>query len=165
MITQEIGKAWNYFRKYGLSRTIFDRDTPFLIQFGKYGICGVISLLVFITVTTIGRSLYPQHFSLDLSQSTRSWNNSLIQFIAFIPSNLIAYILNRWLVFTPGRHQVRKEFALFTLISFLSFSLGLILPVWLVQTFNALNKIADLSFIISSAMVNFVCRKFFVFEK
>lgn len=165
MIVPEIKKAWSYLREYGIRRTILDRETPFLIQFGKYGLCGVVSVIVLFAVTTLSRVLFPEHFSMNLPEGTRAFNNSVVQFIAFLPSNFTAYALNRWLVFTPGRHSVRTELTLFTIISFISFSLGLVLPVWLVQSFNVPNSMADISFVISSAMVNFVCRKFFVFEK
>ncbi|MGC6564210.1 MAG: GtrA family protein [Akkermansiaceae bacterium] len=165
MIIRETSRAWSYLRERGLKKTLLARDAPFLIQFGKYGLCGVVSVVVLIAVTNLSRILFPEHFAMDLPQGTRAFNNSVVQFIAFVPSNFTAYALNRWLVFTPGRHGVRTELTLFTIISLISFSLGLILPVWLVKSFNVPNGIADISFVVSSALVNFACRKFFVFEK
>ena len=165
MIAREISRAWNFFRAQGLKKTLLSREAPFLIQFGKYGVCGVLSVLVLLAVTWISRQLYPEAFAMTLDPSKRAFNNSVIQFIAFVPSNFTAYALNRWLVFTPGRHSMKVELTLFTIISFISFSLGLVLPIWLVNTYNVPNGAADLSFIISSALVNFVCRKFLVFEK
>jgi len=161
----EISKAWAYFRKYGFRRTIFDRDTPFLIQFGKYGICGVCSLIVFLIVTKIAEAFYPEYFGAGVSDAVRASALPWLHFAAFIPSNFTAYGLNRWLVFTPGRHGVFKELSLFTLVSFISFGIGELIPVYLVKNFSVPNNVAHLSFVISSAMVNFVCRKFFVFEK
>ncbi|YCM46160.1 GtrA family protein [Verrucomicrobiaceae bacterium 227] len=165
MITREVSRAWAFLRERGLIKTLLARDAPFLIQFGKYGLCGVLSVIIFFIVAKSGESLYPERFSTDLPESQRAWNLFYVHLVAFLPSNFAAYALNRWLVFTPGRHNPRKELTLFTIISFISFAIGELLPVWLVNAFNVPNDIAHLSFVISSAMVNFVCRKFLVFEK
>lgn len=165
MITREVAKAWYFFREHGLKATIFARNAPFLIQFGKYGVCGVLSVVVFLIVALLGENLFPQYFGGSASTETRARFLPYLHFAAFLPSNFTAYALNRWLVFTPGRHSLRKEISLFTLISFISFAIGELLPVWLVANFAVPNAVAHLSFVISSAMVNFVCRKFLVFEK
>jgi len=165
MITREVSRAWTYLRQRGIKQTLLARDAPFLIQFGKYGLCGVLSVIIFFLIAKTGESLYPEEFSTDLPESQRAWNLFVVHLVAFLPSNFAAYALNRWLVFTPGRHHPRKELTLFTIISFISFAIGELLPVWLVNSFNVPNNVAHLSFVISSAMVNFVCRKFLVFEK
>lgn len=165
MITREIGKAWQFFREKGFKKTLLSREAPFLIQFGKYGVCGVISVVVLALVIYLGESLAPQYFSNDLPDKTIAWNTAILHFIAFVPSNFVAYGLNRWLVFTPGRHSAKKEMTLFTIISLLSFSIGEVLPFWLINNLDLPRPVVHFSFIISSAMVNFVCRKFLVFEK
>ena len=165
MIFREISAAWTFFRQEGFKTTLLSRDTPFLIQFGKYGVCGVLSVFVLLTVVWLGRALFPASFTENLPEATRATHNTILHFIAFVPSNVTAYLLNRWLVFTPGKHTVSREFWLFTLISLISFALGQVLPQWLVRDFGVANAIADLSFIISSALVNFSCRKLLVFEK
>ena len=164
-IFQEIAKAWHFFREQGVMKTITSREAPFLIQFGKYGICGVLSVVVFFIVTELGRAIYPAPFAETLPDSLRARNNVILHFIAFLPSNFTAYFLNRWLVFTPGRHTFGKEMALFTLISLISFTIGEFIPHQLVSNLGIPNRLADLSFIISSALINFICRKFLVFEK
>ena len=165
MISREIKKAWIFFRNKGFKETLLSRDAPFLIQFGKYGACGVISVVVLALVIYLGETLFPRFFSEDLPDGTLAWNTAALHFIAFVPSNFVAYGLNRWLVFTPGRHSAKKELTLFTIISLLSFSLGEVLPFWLINNFDLPRPVVHFSFIISSAMVNFVCRKFLVFEK
>lgn len=165
MIVRELKSAWEFFRREGLKTALLRRETPFLIQFGKYGFCGVLSVVVLLAVVWLGRSIFPDSFAETLPEATRANNNTILQFMAFVPSNVTAYLLNRWLVFTPGKYSVSREFLLFTLISFISFSLGQVLPQWLVRDFGVANGIADLSFIISSALVNFACRKMIVFEK
>ena len=165
MIRREIERAWGYYRKQGFRETLLSREAPFLIQFGKYGVCGVLSVLVLLAVTWSARALFPDAFALTLDPERRAFHNSVVHFIAFVPSNFTAYALNRWLVFTPGRHSTRKELTLFTIISLLSFSLGELLPAWLVSAYNIPNAVADISFVVSSALVNFVCRKFLVFAR
>ena len=165
MITREIGKAWQFFREQGFKKTLLTREAPFLIQFGKYGICGVISVIVLALVISLGEFIFPQSFSNNLSNKTLAWNTAILHFIAFIPSNLVAYGLNRWLVFTPGRHSGKKELTLFTIISLLSFSIGEFFPFWLINNLDLPRPVVHFSFILSSAMVNFICRKFLVFEK
>ena len=165
MITDEITKAWAFFRKHGLKESLLSRETPFLIQFGKYGVCGLISVVAFLLVAFLGQWLFPDSFFQDLPSGMRAKNIALLHLVAFLPSNFIAYALNRWLVFTPGRHSAKKEIILFTVVSFLSFVLGEILPLWLVKTINVPTIVANLSFVVSSALVNFIARKFLVFEK
>lgn len=164
-IFHEIKLSWSHFRAHGLRASLLGRDTPFLIQFGKYGVCGVLSVLVFFLVVLIGEFYWAEKFSLELDPSERSRHIAALHFLAFLPSNFAAYYLNRLFVFTPGRHHPLKEIGLFTLISFISFSLGELIPLWLVSQHNVPNFAAHGSFIISSALINFAARKFLVFEK
>lgn len=164
MIAREMGKAWSFFRERGLKECLLSRETPFLIQFGKYGFCGLLSLVVFIIFVACAERFFPHYFATELAARELAWNTAILHFLAFIPANFVAYGLNRWLVFTPGRHSVKRELSLFTLISFISFALGEVLPFWLIQNFSLPRPLIHFSFIISSALINFICRKLFVFE-
>ena len=165
MITRELAKAWHFFQEHGFKKTLLTREAPFMIQFGKYGVCGVISVVVLGLVILLGETLVPHYFSNNLPNKTIAWNTVILHFLAFIPSNFVAYGLNRWLVFTPGRHSGKKELTLFTIISLLSFSIGEILPFWLINNLDLPRLAIHFSFILSSAMINFACRKFLGFEK
>jgi putative flippase GtrA len=165
MISREISRAWDFFRAQGFKNTLLSREAPFLIQFGKYGVCGVFSVLVFFVVVLVGELFFSTFFSTDLPKLERAIHLIPLHLIAFIPSNFTAYFLNRWLVFTPGRHQFGKEMLYFTIISFISFFLGELLTFFLVTQASANNLVAHFTFIVGSALVNFVCRKFLVFEK
>lgn len=165
MIRREIERAWGYYRERGFKGTLLSREAPFLIQFGKYGLCGIISVVVLALMIFAGEVLFPQHFSEDLPKVTRARNNIVLHLIAFIPSNFTAYFLNRWLVFTPGRHSFAREMILFSLISITSFGAGEFLQYYLVITYGTRQEIAHASFVVSSALVNYACRKFLVFEK
>ncbi len=165
MIVREITKAWTFFRERGFREILLSREAPFLIQFGKYGVCGVLSVIVFFIIVFLGESLFPESFGQELHGNLRARNIALLHLAAFLPSNFTAYALNRWLVFTPGRHSARKELILFTAVSFLSFALGEFLPFWLIKNANVPTFVVHLSFVLSSALVNFGVRKFLVFEK
>lgn len=165
MIHKEIGKAWTFFREKGFQETLLSREAPFLIQFGKYGVCGVLSVVVLALMIWAGESLFPEYFSEDLPDDARAKNNIVLHLVAFIPSNFTAYFLNRWLVFTPGRHSFAREMVLFSIISVTSFGAGEFLQYYLVITYGTKQSIAHASFVVTSALVNFACRKFIVFEK
>ena len=165
MILREIGKAWSFFREEGLKSTLLSREAPFLIQFGKYGVCGVLSVVVLALMIVAGEILLPEHFSEDLPKHVRARNNIVLHLLAFIPSNFTAYFLNRWLVFTPGRHTFAREMVLFSIISITSFGAGELLQYSLIMTYGTRQEIAHGSFVFSSALVNFACRKFLVFER
>ena len=136
-----------------------------MVQFGKYGLCGILATFVFLTVTTLGRGLFPEAFLESAAAGTQARNLFLLHFAAFLPSNLTAYGLNRWLVFTPGRHSPARELGLFTLISFTSFLCGEVLPLILETQSTVPDLVVDLSFVVSSTLINFVCRKLFVFQR
>ena len=91
-------------------------------------------------------------------------NNS----IAFVFSAVVAYLLNVKFVFTPGRHEKHKEILLFVVISGISFfpALFSIPAIFRALDFDRnIEHFANLGFVVTSALVNFVCRKFIVFKK
>ncbi len=56
------------------------------------------------------------------------------------------------------------EFIYFSLISTLGFVIGLAVGPMLIQIYGINTLVAQLALVVASAMVNFVCRKFFVFK-
>ena len=165
----------SFLRGNGLRQTMLSRDVPGLIQFFKYGICGCLALLVHsLIVYGLGLTVNPaigESIPREVKEANSMWNNS----IAFFPSNTVAYFLNACFVFTPGRHGKRKEISLFFLISAISFAAGH-LTIWTIfrstdgnfqpgdQQAN-IEHIVNAGFVISSVLVNFICRKFIVFQK
>ncbi|MEM7699077.1 MAG: GtrA family protein [Verrucomicrobiota bacterium] len=83
---------------------------------------------------------------------------------AFFFGNVFAYLMNAWLVFTPGRHSRLREFAIFTAIALLSFSLGLFGGPFFFGEGSSV-VLAQAGFTVTSAVVNFLCRKFLVFQR
>ena len=110
-----------------------------------------LSMLLVITVEPIADSVRVNNFLLNYC-------------MAFLISNMTAYLLNRWFVFTPGRHSRKKEMTLFYVVSIGSLLLGLGLGWVLIASFHVSTTVAKLANIVVSVMINFVCRKFFVFS-
>jgi putative flippase GtrA len=154
-----------------LTRWLLTRDTPVFVQFVKYGACGVLATIVLVAIVmTLSATVLPalDHSLVDgepISHALRQRNLILNNVIAFPFANLAAYLLNVWLVFTPGRHARWKEFGIFTLVSAISHFAGVLAGPFLIEPYEIPTLAAQLSLIITSALVNFLCRKFIVFEK
>ena len=170
-----IGNSLLFLRSRGLTQTMVSRDVPAFIQFFKYGICGCIALLIHSSIVYgLGLTINPaigESIPRELKESNSMLNNG----IAFFPSNTAAYIMNACFVFTPGRHSKRKEITLFFLISAISFSAGHF-TIWAIfrstdGSFQPgdhqanIEHLVNAGFVLSSVLVNFICRKFIVFQK
>ena len=94
--------------------------------------------------------------------------------IAFLVATVVVYFLNIKFVFTSGRHSRQKEVFLFVAVSGISYVAGII-AVDLVFRYLSdmqalasitryLSVIANLGFAVTSALVNYVCRKFIIFK-
>ena len=168
-------RSMRFVQQEGIKRTLLSRDVPSLIQFFKYGLCGCLALFVHSSIVyTLGLTINPaigEAIPRELKETNSMINNS----IAFFPSNAVAYYLNACFVFTPGRHGKRKEITLFFIISGLSFAAGH-LTIWAIfrstdgsfqpGDYQAnIEHLVNAGFVLSSVLVNFVCRKFIVFMK
>lgn len=149
-------------------KVIFDelmlKEGPLWAQFFKYGVCGVLSTAVLLLVLAIFQWYAPAYMSDGLSADLRKSHMRVALFTAFVPANLFAYFSNRWLVFTPGKFGFWNELAVFTFISIVSFSGGELGKNWMIDL-DYPNWLAAGAFAVSSALVNFVARKFLVFSR
>ena len=94
------------------------RDVHPVIQFMKYGICGVTALIVQAVVYfALSRWGLPALESNAPDRSVRADHALINTAIAFVFSNATAYLLNARWVFTPGRHSRVTEFLVFTLVN------------------------------------------------
>ena len=170
-LRQDLHTVLEHRRAHGMRETLKwlpTKEAPATVQFGKYVVSGGVSTVVQLAIFTwLSHSYFPAHDYLDgpsLADSVKEKNAIISNLIAFPFSNLCAYLLNIWFVFTPGRHSKWFEFSLFTGISLASFGAGLLGGPFLISA--GLNPwIAQFGFMIPSALVNFVCRKFLVFLK
>ena len=84
--------------------------------------------------------------------------------IGFSLSNFFCWLMDRALVFTPGRHHWAVEFLLFFAVSGISVVFGTILQTALIQQLSISTTIAFGANILTSLCINFVVRKFFIFK-
>jgi putative flippase GtrA len=84
--------------------------------------------------------------------------------IAFVFSNLTAYLINIHWVFQPGRYAWYTELALFYAVSGISIFLGTLLGWIMIRVFHMSTTASYLGKIVSALLINFVCRKFIIFK-
>ena len=145
-------------------RYINSKDAPFVIQFAKYGFCGA--------VATLSHNAAAWWFSTHwfpafhgAPTDVLKWNQIYANLWALPIGNLVAYATNSLWVFTGGRHSRLKEFTLFSLINLVSGLAGILAGPALRDALHTGWWIAQLMLIVTSALVNFLCRKFLVFQK
>jgi putative flippase GtrA len=102
----------------------------------------------------------------NVDDDTTRANHALISTgIAFIFGNATVYWLNyRW-VFTPGRHSKINEFLFFTLVNGPGLVSGVAVQDWLIRSVGLPTWTAFAGFILLNVLINFACRKFFIFHK
>ncbi len=99
-----------------------------------------------------------------LSDATRSRNSMICNFIAFLISNMVAYIINVLWVFEAGKYPIVIEILLFYAVSGISVFLGTLLMGILIKRFGLLTTYAFGSNIVTAILINYAMRKFFIFH-
>jgi predicted MFS family arabinose efflux permease len=100
----------------------------------------------------------------ELDDATRSRNSMKGNGVAFVISNLVAYFINIYWVFVPGRYHWILEMGLFYLVSGAAVLIGSALMGFLIRRFGMLTTYAFGSNIFASLMINYAMRKFFIFN-
>jgi putative flippase GtrA len=152
-------------------------ETGNLFQFLKYAISGCIAVSVHILIFHVvawkvffalqaddwfARLLNLPMYELD--DATRSRNSMKANAIAFVISNLVAYLINIYWVFVPGRYHWIIEIALFYLVSGVAIVIGTAVMGLLIRRFGILTTYAFGANIFSAFMINYGMRKFFIFK-
>lgn len=145
-------------------RYFHSKDAPFVVQFAKYGFCGVVATLAHTAAAWwFSRHWYPAFAG--ASDDVLKWNQIYANLWALPIGNVVAYATNVLWVFTGGRHNRWKEFGLFTLINVVSGVAGILAGPFLRNALQTGWWVAQVMLIVTSALVNFICRKFLVFRK
>jgi putative flippase GtrA len=84
--------------------------------------------------------------------------------VAFVISNLVAYIINIYWVFVPGRYHWLMEIVLFYLVSGAALVIGTAMMGFLIRRFGMLTTYAFGSNIFAALMINYAMRKYFIFK-
>jgi putative flippase GtrA len=164
----------------GWLKAILSREPHPLLQFIRYGIAGVAAMIAnvgffvicsrWIFVNPDGASSTPVEFTglvnwlSEMGQDPRVANYVKANVVAFLTSNVVAYILNFKWVFQSGRHSRHLEIFLFFLVSLISFVIGTAVASILVGSFGVHPYIAKGSDIVFAILINYLCRKFLVFK-
>jgi putative flippase GtrA len=154
---------------------MFDYDN--LIQFIKYGLAGGLATVTHIVVFHLAAwKLFPalqpkdhlvRLFDLQLrpiDERHRARNSMICNVLAFLVSNMVAYVTNVMWVFEAGRHPFLVEIFLFYCVSGLSILIGTLLMGLLIKRFGLLTTYAFAANIVSAVMINYAVRKFFIFQ-
>ncbi|MCB1207308.1 MAG: GtrA family protein [Verrucomicrobiae bacterium] len=165
----DLGRAWSYFRLHGIRETLAwlkSREAPVTFQFLKYAVLGVFTTLIQLGLFTwLSHTWFPAHDYLvdgGIPDLIKEKNAVFSNLLAFPVAAIFNYAANLIFVFTPGRHSRRREFGLFMGISFATFAAGLLSGPLLIS--RGLDPwIAQAALVFTSALLNFVCRKFIVF--
>jgi putative flippase GtrA len=149
-----------------LLRLFHSREAPPAIQFLKYGVSGVGALIVHTSIYLgLIYVVWPELNDRTMDPWLRAKSTFLPTAIAFIFSNAFVYWLNMKWVFTPGRHSPVKEFLFFTVVNLPGALCGTLAQAGLVYFFHWPKWAALAGFILPNVLINFLCRKFFIFQK
>jgi len=152
------------------------QHTP-LVQFIKYAVAGGvattvhISLFYFFALRVLPAlnqhdafaSLLNLHVA-EVSDAIRARNSVFDNVIAFIFSNLTAYLINIAWVFESGRHHRVIEIGIFYLVSGISMAIGSTLMGVLIGRFSITTTVAFGANVLTSLLINFVLRKYVIFK-
>jgi len=160
-----------------LIQQFLQRDASPLVQFIKYaiggGIATAVDMLVFYIVAwKILPALRPDDPVVtrlgltvrEVTEEQRSRRFVIITLIAFLFSNLTAYVINIFWVFEPGRHVWWIELLLFYAVSGISIAIGTSIGWVMIKWFHLSTTASYVSKMIAALLINFVCRKFIIFK-
>ncbi|NOR24181.1 MAG: hypothetical protein GQ542_07265 [Desulforhopalus sp.] len=152
-------------------------DNPSILQFIKYALAGFLAGVTHIIIFhLIAWKIFPslqekdhavRFFNLTIwkiNDTTRARNSMIGNFIAFLISNMVAYITNILFVFQGGKYHLIIEIFLFYAVSGVSTFLGTMLMGILIRRFGLLTTYAFVSNIFTAVMFNYAMRKFFIFN-
>ena len=152
-------------------------DSATVLQFIKYGLAGGLATITHITIFHLAAwKIFPSLQEKDhavrffkipikkVSDARRARNSVASNFIAFLISNMVAYITNILWVFEGGKYHFVIEILMFYAVSGISVFLGTILMGFLINRFGILTTYAFGSNIFTAVMINYAVRKFFIFN-
>ena len=152
-------------------------DYPTLIQFIKYALAGTFATVVHIIIFHLAAwKIFPalqakdhavRFFKLSIrsvNDTIRAHNSIIDNCIAFLVSNMVAYITNMLWVFQGGKYHFLIELLLFYAVSGTSVLFGTMLMGLLIKRFGLLTTYAFGANLITEVMFNYVMRKFFIFS-
>lgn len=161
----------------GILQQFFQRQASLPIQFIKYSISGGVAVVIhtivfFVLAWLILPAMNPEDPLVKitgltvqpLADTIRAHRAVINNCIAFIFSNLAAYLLNIYWVFEPGRHHKVIEIGMFYLVSATSFAGGTVLMWLLIHCLSFSTTIAFGAELVVATLINFIARKYVIFK-
>lgn len=152
-------------------------DAGALVQFIKYGLAGGVAtashILVFhLTAWKLFPALQANDWFVKIfripveheADALRARNSMIDNGIAFMISNFVAYVINIYWVFEPGRHTWYIQLGLFYLVSGVSIVIGTAVMGWLIRRFGMSTTYAFIANLVSALLINYAMRKFVIFK-
>lgn len=146
-------------------------------QFVKYGLIGVLSTYVqmaafYALASTCLPCLGADDWavrglglsSVEVTDGVRAVRFSLATGIGFLVANVFCWLMNRTLVFRPGKFPWPVEFVLFLGAATVATLVALGLSSALIACCGMMTSVAVLLEVSVSFLVNFLVRKFFIFN-
>jgi putative flippase GtrA len=159
-----------------LKKILLDKNQP-VIQFFKYSMCGGMAMAVdMITFFLVAWLVFPAlteddilvrifHMKVEpVAEGARTMNFVIGNTIAFMVSNMTAYVLNILFVFKAGKHSRWKELGLFYLVSGISVGIGVLVGVVLIKGFGLSTTSSYVAKAVSTTLINYAARKFIIFH-
>ncbi len=159
-----------------LSQFTQRKSHPF-VQFVKYGLAGIVATGVHsVTFYALAWLVFPamnaddivvRLFNMsvpDLSDAVRARNAMINNTIAFMFSNMTAYLINVKWVFESGRHHKALEIGMFYLVSGASLFAGTLLMGVLINYFAVSTTVSFAAVVVVSVLVNYAMRKYVIFK-
>lgn len=132
----------------------------------RYLVCGVVAVGVRLAGFYLFSLWLPSYEGAPgLDDVGRAWNNLWATVLAFLLSNLTAYVLSARWVFVPGRHKRPVEFLIFTAVSLVGLAFGAVAGPLMIAWFGISHHLAVFNSLIASFLVNYVGRKFLVLKE
>ena len=184
----------------GIWKQFTQREASPLIQFIKYSICGggavTVHVIVFFLLSWLiipalnAEDVFVKLFHLScapISDTIRARNAMINNGLAFLLSNLVAYLLNILWVFESGRRYLPMDLALsklgliqrarlrawahrtvevllFYVVSGISIAIGTFLMGVLINQWHFTTTVAFGAQCVIAALINFALRKFMIFK-
>jgi putative flippase GtrA len=140
-----------------------ERETHPVIQFIKYGVCGALATVIFSIVYLVMTHFFPGDPHAETWEKFRE--TLLPTAVAFCFANAVVYWLNTRWVFVQGRHSPLMEFLWFTMVNMPGAVGGALVQGLLVSHYGWTKPAALFGFLVPNILINYVCRKFFIFKQ
>lgn len=158
-------------------RKILSLESGPFWQFVKYAVAGAASTLVqvvcfYILAATCLKCLKADDWavawlgvpSAAIADGVRAVRFAIATGIGFLVANVFCWVVNRMFVFTPGRHSLWKELALFVAVSGAAMALATAISSFLIEKYSLMTTIAHALEIAVSFLFNYFLRKHLIFR-